>query len=157
MRKAVVLAQLYLLLTLLLLSCELKKEVGIDTVEAEKNEQENIGSYDTSGVFSDPLQIPCYQLTDEEPLKSLSLNKGYHGRVILKAEYDTVSLKFNNYEVVMTRLLHDDSEEQFIPNEDELAQLKPVLIKHVDYIKLKKVDRAGCVAPVSFHFPLTIK
>lgn len=157
MKKAVIPTHFYLGLILLLLSCESKKRV--ETIENAPNKKDHvvISADDSLGIIADPIQIPCYQLTNEKPIKALSLSKGYHGLVILKAEYNTASLEFTKYEVVMTKLLLDDSKKKYIPDENELAQLKPVLIKHINYIKLKKSNKTDCIAPVSFGFPISIK
>ncbi|WP_242919676.1 hypothetical protein [Pontibacter liquoris] len=149
MKKAAILAQSYLVLSFLLVSCGSKSKVEIDKDTASQQQP-------LSGVYADPLQTPCYQLTDDKPIKPLHLGLGFHGKVILKAEYDTASLEFTRYEVVMTKLLHDGSGKQYIPDEKKIAQLKPILIKHVDYIKLKSINNADCIAPVSFNFPINI-
>lgn len=73
MKKANLLVQLYLLLTLLLFSCESieEAEVGISSSEIE---QQLPISADTSEALVCPIEIPCYQLTNDN-LKALSLKK----------------------------------------------------------------------------------
>ncbi|WP_299990343.1 hypothetical protein [uncultured Pontibacter sp.] len=156
MKKAVLLTQLYLLLTLVLFSCESKDdaEVGVPSTEVEKKQL--AASADTSETHVCPIEIPCYQLTDDS-VNPLSLQKDYHGLVVLKAEYDRESLKFNKYEIMVAKLRFKDNEEPLTLTEKELSQLLPVLIKHVEYIQLRRNSQEGCTEPSLFYLPVRIE
>ncbi|WP_299701089.1 hypothetical protein [uncultured Pontibacter sp.] len=156
MKKAVLLTQLYLLLTLVLFSCESteKAEVSVPSTEVEKKQL--AASADTSESYLCPVEIPCYQLTDDS-VKSLHLQKNYHGLVVLKAEYDRESLKFNKYEIMVAKLRSKSTEEPFTMLEKDLTQLMPVLIKHVKYIQLKRNNQEGCTEPSLFYLPIRIE
>ncbi|WP_161890977.1 hypothetical protein [Pontibacter russatus] len=149
------LAQTYLLLTLLLFSCESIEEAEVGTPSSEI-EQQIATSADTSEALVCPIEVPCYQLTDDN-VKPLSLKKDYSGLVVLKADYNRESLKFNKYEIEMTRLRHKESEEPLELTNKELEQLLPILTKHVDYIKLKKNNSEGCTEPSTFYLPVKIE
>ncbi|TPE42815.1 hypothetical protein [Pontibacter mangrovi] len=156
MKKAVLLTQLYLLLTLVLFSCESTEEaeVGMPSTEVEKKQLAT--SADTAETLICPIETPCYQLTDET-VKPLSLHKTFHGLVVLKAEYNRESLKFNKYEIMVAKLRSKSTEEAVNMPEKELAQLLPTLIKHVDHIELKRNNQEGCTEPSLFYLPIRIE
>ncbi|MFD2516007.1 hypothetical protein ACFSRY_19195 [Pontibacter locisalis] len=156
MKKAILLTQLYLLLTLVLFSCESTEEaeVGVPSTEVEKKQL--AASADTSEAHVFPIEIPCYQLTDDS-VQSLNLQKDYQGLVVLKAEYDRESLKFNKYEIMVAKLRSKNTEEPLTMTEKELSQLLPVLIKHVEYIQLRSNSQEGCTEPSLFYLPVRIE
>lgn len=156
MKKAVLLSQLYLLLTLVLFSCESTEdaEVGVPSTEVEKKQL--AVSADTSESHICPIEIPCYQLTDDS-VQPLNLQKDYHGLVVLKAEYDKESLKFNKYEIMVAKLRSKNTEEPFTITEKELSQLLPILIKHVEYFQLSSNSQEECTEPSLFYLPVRIE
>ncbi|MFD2515987.1 hypothetical protein ACFSRY_19095 [Pontibacter locisalis] len=156
MKRAVLLTQRYLLLTLILFSCESTEEaeVGVPSTEVEKKQL--APSVDTLESFICPIEIPCFQLTDDS-VKSLNLQQDYHGLVVLKAEYDRETLKFDKYEIMVAKLRSKNTEEPYTMPKNELSQLLPVLIKHVEYIQLRRNSQEGCTEPSLFYLPVRIE
>ncbi|SIT92542.1 hypothetical protein SAMN05444128_2883 [Pontibacter indicus] len=128
--------------------------MSVPSIEVEKKQL--AASADTSESHICPIEIPCYQLT-EDSVKPLSLQKDYHGLVVLKAEYDRESLKFNKYEIMVERLRYKESEEPFEMTDNELEQLLPILINHVEYIQLKRSNQEDCTEPSLFYLPIRIE
>ena len=128
--------------------------MGVSSIEVEKKQL--AASADTSESHICPIEIPCYQLTDDS-IKSLNLHKNYHGLVVVKAEYDRESLKFDKYEIMVAKLRTKNTKEPFTMPEKELTQLLPTLIKHVEYIHFKRNNQEGCTEPTLFYLPIRIE
>jgi hypothetical protein len=113
-------------------------------------------SDDTSKSLICPIEISCYQLTDEK-VKPLSLGRDYHGLVIVKANYNKQTLKLNKYEIIVTKLKDKVSNNSITLPNKELTKLLPVLNNHLAYIQLKKNNIKDCTEPSTFHLPVRIE
>jgi len=115
-------------------------------------------------VIIDPIQISCCKIIPDEPIKSFKSSTEYEGRIIIKASIDTMNLVFNNYQVVFAELQskinpNDTIEfrmEDKIGNFIFVENLKPELIKHLNYLKIIRTNEQKCLWS-DFYFPIKIE
>lgn len=113
----------------------------------------------------DPIQINCFQIIPDEPIKSFNTSTSYEGQIVIKASVDTTNLVFNNYQIVFAKLKSktnpndtiEISMENKTGNFSFVENLKPELIKHLNYIKIKKTNDRGCVRSDYYNFPIKIE
>lgn len=113
----------------------------------------------------DPIQINCFQIIPDEPIKSFNTSTSYEGQIVIKASVDTTNLVFNNYQIVFAKLKSktnpndtiEISMENKTGNFSFVENLKPELIKHLNYIKIKKTNDRGCVWSDYYNFPIKIE
>ncbi|MFC6998865.1 hypothetical protein [Rufibacter roseus] len=107
----------------------------------------------------------CYFLTPDAFIKPYRTKASYVGRIVFKAEIDTTSLLLHNYTILFAKLYSRNNPQDSIEirlndkvgNFSYVEELKPKLIKHLRYIRLRKVDTNNCVTPSSFTIPLQME
>jgi hypothetical protein len=119
---------------------------------------------DTSSMIIDPIEIPCYKLSPDKPIKIFKDSSDYIGKVILETRIDTNNNYLTSYKIIFAKLINRNNPKDSIEvrldfktgNYQYLEKLKPKFIKHLNYIKVTKTNTENCVKN-RFYIPITIK
>ncbi len=144
----------FLLLFLIIFSCGKTGKVEFEKHFVNKSNENNLLK-DSSRVYADPFEIPCFKLPENVKIKPVFVSKHYIGLVIFKAKYNKTTLRFTSYEIIATRLKYRKSGKPFYPSKKELEKIIPRLIKSLENISLQRINQNGCINPV--YFGLTVQ
>ncbi len=111
----------------------------------------------------DPIEIPCYQLYPDQPIKHYRGSIEYIGRILFNVKVDTINQAFTDYRIVYAKLFHrynpNDSIEirmdYKVGNYKYIESIKDSLISHLGYLQIKKTGYEKCIN-TTYTIPLTI-
>ncbi len=116
-------------------------------------------------MIIDPVEVSCYRLSEGGRIKPLKLNEAYKGKIILSAQYDSLTQQFRDYQIRFGLLTNKQSGKEYLtyysgggePVPAKLAALLPRLMKHLEYVKLEKTNYEDCTTPRIWGFPVVIE
>jgi len=111
------------------------------------------------------LPVSCLTILNDRPIKPFITSGEYSGKVIIQAQLDTVKMKLVGHKIIYADLLSKlDRNKHIEVRLDErsgdtkyLDTILPDLIKHLKYVKFKKVGHNNCIMTASWKFPITIE
>ncbi len=114
-------------------------------------------------LLIDPIFPHCYELVQKEKPPTFIDESNYYGKILITAICDTTELKLINHNIVIAKLKskinpNDTIEFRFgneFGNVQYLNALYPKLVKHIDYLKIRKTNFKNC-KDVIFNIPIKI-